>query len=130
MIRLPPRFTPTDTRFPYTTPYRSDFARVQQCARGFLPADHDMFKPGRETVAGIIAHRTMLGRGAECVGNPLRGPRVIGREGDTDLAIFEYGVVLAIGLLDPVEALGDRWEERWVGKEWVSKCRTRWTRII
>src|SRR3546814_8396327 len=81
-----------------------DFARGQQCARGFLPADHDMCKPGRETVAGIIAHRTLLGRGAECVGNPLRGPLVIGREGDPDMAIVEYGVVLAIGLFDLVEA--------------------------
>src|SRR3546814_1667383 len=42
-----------------------DFARGQQCARGFLPADHDMCKPGRETVAGIIAHRTLLGRRSE-----------------------------------------------------------------
>src|SRR3546814_7926184 len=67
-----------------------------------------MCKPGRETVAGIIAHRTLLGRGAECVGNPLRGPLVIGREGDPDMAIVEYGVVLAIGLLDLVEALGDQ----------------------
>jgi hypothetical protein len=77
-------------------------------ARGLLPADHDMREPGREPMAGIVAHRALLGRGAERVGDALGGPLVVRREGDADMAIVEDGVVLAIGLLDLVEALRDQ----------------------
>jgi hypothetical protein len=58
-------------------------------------------------MAGIITHRALLGRGAERVGNALGSALVIGRERDADMAIVQNRVVLAIGLLDLVEALGD-----------------------
>ena len=67
-----------------------------------------MGEPGREPVAGIVALRALLGRGAERIGNALGGALVVGREGDADMAVVEDRVVLAIGLLDLVEALGDQ----------------------
>ena len=62
-----------------------------------------MGEPGREPVAGIVAHRALLGRGAERVRDALGGALVIGREGDADMAIVEDRIVLAIGLVDLVE---------------------------
>src|SRR3546814_4654857 len=66
-----------------------------------------MREPGREAVAGIVAHSALFGRDAEGVGDPPRGPFVVRREGNADVTIIENGVVFAIGLLDLVEALGD-----------------------
>src|SRR3546814_12722818 len=83
-------------------------------------------EPGREPVAGIVAHRALLGRLPQRVGDAARGALVVGREGDADMAIVENAVVLAIGLLDLVQRLG-RSEERRVGKECVSTCRSRWS---
>src|SRR3546814_8374076 len=68
---------------------------------------HDMGEPRGETVPRIVAHGTLLGSGAECVGDTLGGTLVVGRERDADMAIVEDGVVLAIGLLDLVQALRD-----------------------
>jgi hypothetical protein len=65
-------------------------------------------EPGREPVAGIVAHRALLGRGAERVGDALGGALVVGRERDPDMAIVEDRVVRAVGLLDLVEALRDQ----------------------
>src|SRR3546814_9965602 len=79
MQRRPPRSTRTDTLFPYTTLFRS---------------------PGREPVSRIVAHRPLLGRRPERVGNALRRPLVVGRERDPHVAVVEDRVVLAVGLLD------------------------------
>src|SRR3546814_4092679 len=65
-------------------------------------------EPGREPVAGIVAHRALLGRLPQRVGDAARGALVVGREGDADMAIVENAVVLAIGLLDLVQRLGDQ----------------------
>ena len=73
-----------------------------------LPAHHHMAKPGREAMAGIVALGSQLGRGSERVRNALGGALVIGRKGDAHMAIVENGVVLAIGLGDLVERLGDQ----------------------
>src|SRR3546814_17698540 len=116
MIRRPPRPTRTDTLFPYTTLFRA--------------ADHNMRQPWREPVASIVAHRALFSCGAKGIGDALRCPLVIGRKGDADMAVVEDGVVLAIGLLDLIEALrapegAHRSEERRLGEECVSTCRTR-----
>src|SRR3546814_2510001 len=66
MIRPPPRSTRTDTLFPYTTLFRS------------LAADHDMREPGREPVAGIVAHRPLFGGDAQCIGDAPGGALVVG----------------------------------------------------
>src|SRR3546814_15059687 len=97
MIRRPPRSTRTDTLFPYTTLFRSRWRRG-------LRLDHD------------IAQRISLPRHD-----------------------FQYGsqpIIVAIGLLETTLnrriikafAFQDvRSEERRVGKECVSTCRSRWS---
>lgn len=80
----------------------------QQRARGLLPADHDVREPRREAMPGIVAHRTLLGRGAERVRQTLGGALVVGRERDPDVAVVEDRIVVAIHLLDLVEALSDQ----------------------
>src|SRR3546814_14848095 len=69
MIRRPPRSTRTDTLFPYTTLFRSDFA---QAGLGIADARHRRgrvdveYPPRRGAVAGIqIAHG---GHGEEAIG--------------------------------------------------------------
>lgn len=72
-----------------------------------LPADHDMGEPRRQTMPGIVAHGTLLGCLPQCIGDTLGGAFVIRGEGDPDMTIVEYGIVLAVGLVDLVEALRD-----------------------
>src|SRR3546814_18738832 len=60
-----------------------------------------------DLVPGIVFHRAHLGGGAERIRNPLGSAFIVGREGDADMAIVKNGIVLSIGLLDLVEALGD-----------------------
>src|SRR3546814_1137712 len=67
-----------------------------------------MRQPWREPVASIVAHRALFSCGAKGIGDALRCPLVIGRKGDADMAVVEDGVVLAIGLLDLIEALRDQ----------------------
>src|SRR3546814_9278670 len=57
---------------------------------------------------GIVAHRSLLGGLSQRIGNPLGGALVIGREGDTDMAVVEDRIIFAISLLDMVERLGDQ----------------------
>src|SRR3546814_17809706 len=106
-----------------------------------------MRQPWREPVASIVAHRALFSCGAKGIGDALRYPLVIGRKGDAEMAVVEDGVVLAIGLLDLIEALRDqegahaiasekgearleeiqsRSEARRVGKEGVSTSKVRW----
>src|SRR3546814_1323696 len=47
----------------------------------------------------------LFGRRSQRIGYTFRGPIVIGRKSDTDVAIIENGIVLAIGLFDLVKAL-------------------------
>src|SRR3546814_1481386 len=67
-----------------------------------------MCQPRREPVTGIVPHRALRGRVSERIGNALCRAFVIGREGNANVAIIEDGVVLAISLLDLVEALRDQ----------------------
>ncbi len=57
---------------------------------------------------GIILHRPHFCGGAERIRHPLGGAVVIGGEGDADVAVIEDRVVLAVSLLDLVEALRDQ----------------------
>ena len=67
-----------------------------------------MTEPGAEPVPGIVAHRLHLGRGAKRVAHPFRGPLVVGREADADVAIVEDRIVRAVSLLDLIEGLRDQ----------------------
>src|SRR3546814_14406750 len=97
MIRRPPRSTRTDTLFPYTTLFRS------------RPADHPTHDPFCQ-----LFHREgdggLLGLHPRCGGSAAGGGG---------------------GATDPAQHRGhlpqDRSEERRVGKECVSTCRSRWS---
>src|SRR3546814_18773482 len=106
MIRRPPRSTRTDTLFPYTTLFRSAAGRRTQDR-------HGAWTPRRESSTFVIAlHRQKRGYiGRQRL--PWTGNRVVSREHR------------------PPDGLADRTfsrsEERRVGKECVSTCRSRWS---
>src|SRR3546814_19758892 len=107
MIRRPPRSTRTDTLFPYTTLFRSP-------RRSWPPLCHGgpfatgfpgcvVFPNDEFQRVAVFVPRSNFGRGDERF---TRGGRAN----------------------DPIGGLGDgRSEERRVGKECVSKCRSRWS---
>src|SRR3546814_12167764 len=103
MIRLPPRSTRTDTLFPYTTLCRSqlgDGVAGDVVLGGSEPAAHDHRVGTAERVAQHLDD-------APPVVADLRLAQVLdARQG---------------------ELLTDRSEERRVGKECVSTCRSRWS---
>src|SRR3546814_17002578 len=100
MIRRPPRSTSTDTLFPYTTLFRSRLAEggVSQLAR----------KRERGQIVGI--NQTDSAR----ITHPLRERIVCSLRGFEGVAASMY-----VG--------AKRSEERRVGKECVSTCRSRWS---
>src|SRR3546814_15364817 len=109
MIRRPPRSTRTDTLFPYTTLFRS------------LPgADLAVLFTHQEGYSTMCGHATIaLGRWAVDSG---RVAMMAGRAA--------FGLETPCGLV-AVEVDRDggdaRSEERRVGKECVSTCRSRWS---
>src|SRR3546814_12840297 len=104
MIRRPPRSTRTDTLFPYTTLFRSERQAAGYAAIRVVAA----------------AHRDFAVRGVDI--DPLaRAQRefgvdrsALGAERDDDHPVGGGGE-------------GFRSEERRVGKECVSTCRSRWS---
>src|SRR3546814_11680844 len=110
MIRQPPRSTRTDTRFPYTTLFRADVHR---------------YTKGVPRLINIVCDRALLGAYAQ-------NARRISPE------IVRKAAIEAVGQLpeefDPharrrwrLIEIGWRSEERRVGKECVSTCRSRWS---
>src|SRR3546814_12063496 len=125
MIRRPPRSTRTDTLFPYTTLFRSA-ARIEDA----LPANNVLFAevaPINHFAAQIVRQRLREERayfGAKrqfFVGEVevhLTRPRSAGRA----------SACSSRATAPPKTPFGDpRSEERRVGKEWVSTCRSRWS---
>src|SRR3546814_15836449 len=99
MIRRPPRSTRTDTLFPYTTLFRSPYADP------FEDADRD-HRP-QPLIGGQIV--------PPAAGQPVVEPLIeIGKKRD-----HRHG--------DKGDDAGPRSEERRVGKECVSTCRSRWS---
>src|SRR3546814_16937504 len=115
MIRRPPRSTRTDTLFPYTTLFRSPTASrwgTRACA------------PYRRSGPDCQARRDRRG---EMTGFPARQKddrlRAFDGEGIAMNAIAKTPVPLwAVGVLSLLRS-----EERRVGKECVSTCRSRWS---
>src|SRR3546814_18041437 len=114
MLRRPPRSTRTDTLFPYTTLFRSKrvIYASSHHAVGMYPISErlDVDKPARpDSLYGL----------SKCFGE--------------DLARYYWdkfgieSVCLRIGSTRPMpnESRDLRSEERRVGKEWVSTCRSR-----
>src|SRR3546814_19305564 len=107
MIRRPPRSTRTDTLFPYTTLFRSrgaapgERSEVRGCNGGpcSIPSKGESGLAARLGKAGAIACRVTVA----AHGGPLQMP----------------GTVIGKPTI--------RSEERRVGKECVSTCRSRWS---
>src|SRR3546814_12894619 len=119
MIRRPPRSTRTDTLFPYTTLFRSPgrgtpSARTEDTGQGLLVAgDHR-----RTVVEGDdrpLDQLRLLDQGPD----PVRAVRgVLGEGLEPDLGGDRF--------VHPRD-VPRRSEERRVGKECVSTCRSRWS---
>src|SRR3546814_17394377 len=107
MIRRPPRSTRTDTLFPYTTLFRSQ----------------------RRVEAGAGSDDLVIGPqgGREALREKL--PELLVETGNAELDALR----LAHQPIDPLQRLcqrlqlRERSEERRVGKECVSTCRSRWS---
>src|SRR3546814_13653624 len=106
MIRRPPRSTRTDTLFPYTTLFRADPNRTAFIA---------LVKYADDELAYIIAPQRLA------VGDKV----VAGKKTDVKPGnAMELGQMPIGTIVHNVEM---RSEERRVGKECVSTCRSRWS---
>src|SRR3546814_18534675 len=120
MIRRPPRSTRTDTLFPYTTLFRSDDLHhlVGDAVGALRPhVDHlvVLLALGDQAVEVLLLELLHLG---------------LGLLDEAGLGVRDHQVVLAerdAGLAGVAEAERHRSEERRVGKECVSTCRSRWS---
>src|SRR3546814_20289904 len=116
MIRRPPRSTRTDTLFPYTTLFRSrGDAWSGLCWRGGLPGRR-CYRPG----SGALRHGRRLSGGGTA---PCR--LVAGVEHPRILCDLRRDRVPPRRHPLRARLRGDRSEERRVGKEGVSTCRSR-----
>src|SRR3546814_12486113 len=104
MIRRPPRSTRTDTLFPYTTLFRSHQRGGRKARRG---------------------------RGADRRDGPLpQGRNSAPRPAQVEAALSLLAAATLAGCATTAPATQnpqDRTEERRVGKECVSTCRSRWS---
>src|SRR3546814_11573510 len=113
MIRRPPRSTRTDTLFPYTTLFRS------ACL-----------------LAGVAIAAPLVnaeGANAQQVAASSEQANPVSAETNGDIIVTArrrdekiQDVPIAISAVSG-EAMANRSEERRVGKEWVSKGRSRWS---
>src|SRR3546814_19594514 len=128
MIRPPPRATLTDTLVPYTTLSRS--LGIQLTRRRDVVAELEPFLPGahdgRELGVPLVE---LLGQSLVSVGLRLREPLfhicVLGREPLHCLAHRASPSRCRVGPDSVCRQM--RSEERRVGKECVSTCRSRWS---
>src|SRR3546814_14012218 len=110
MMLMPPRFTRTDTLSPYTTPVRSSVGGVEQLGKRTLalaaPAAAQQQDQDEGRDDGDQQHEDLGQEG----GNPAG-----------EAAVCPEAVVAG------KFPAGARSEERRVGKECVSTCRSRWS---
>src|SRR3546814_11372820 len=130
MIRRPPRSTRTDTLFPYTTLFRSgqpvigvgagEGVTLRRRKRRELPVQRTLRRAGanehRPAAHRILPVPVTSQRDVEIVG---RAPEELTAQADIVLALDP-----AVGR-DIVDGAAARSEERRVGKEGVSTCRSR-----
>src|SRR3546814_20849488 len=124
MIRRPPRSTRTDTLFPYTTLFRSIGSQRAYPTAYELPEYVDESGNGDGAKSFDSENRDqMFDEAARLV--------VRHQQGSTSLIQrkLKLGYNRAGRIIDQLEAAGivGRSEERRVGKECVSTCRSRWS---
>src|SRR3546814_12689874 len=131
MLRRPPRSTRTDTLFPYTTLFRSTrfFPGRAGCSRRLDRQGRQGADPGRPAIA--LADGLAVGGPAQAAGGDpaRRDDRILGRADD---AAFFRRTAPFPGRWAGADHLfrrrfRERSEERRVGKECVSTCRSRWS---
>src|SRR3546814_19996658 len=133
MIRRPPISTRTDTLFPYTTLFRSMAAGKP--ARVFVDKAMELITrvvpppaPKDRDIALEKAQQALLRQGITGIadmGTSIDDWQAFRRSADRGalrVRIMSY----ALGLEHMVLNAGQRSEERRVGKECVSTCRSRW----
>src|SRR3546814_20393743 len=109
MLRRPPRSTRTDTLFPYTTLFRSFDTNPAGLQRAFQGL------PGQ----GLHQHLLRVEHEVAAVG-AVQGTGLDQGKVGNESAHFR-------AMLDEADQLGQRSEERRVGNECVSTCRSRWS---
>src|SRR3546814_20013227 len=113
MIRRPPRSTRTDTLFPYTTRFRSRQHRAG-AVRGIAASQH----LSARSPPGALWRRR----------EPRRRPAIVLIESDEQAKKTTSKIIDRGGGNDwQTDTLRARSEERRVGKECVSTCRSRWS---
>src|SRR3546814_12298992 len=100
MIRRPPRATRTDTLFPYTTLFRSDRLARERIAIGYLLARAELLRL-------FVSEFQITSRGSIAVEIGCQSRKKVAEA--------------------PADRSNPRSEERRVGKECVSTCRSRWS---
>src|SRR3546814_16627169 len=110
MTRRPPRSTRTDALFPYTTPFRSAAANATTAGAGPVAQAQSAPTIGQPLEAGVLDAL----RGGESVA-------VVSVKDDGEVSGNH-----AENITSGPNAI-DRSEERRVGKECVSTCRSRWS---
>src|SRR3546814_20824556 len=123
MIRRPPRSTRTDTLFPYTTLFRPPIADVQRSLHDHLQPEAVMCVPRQPVTRSHMQrghHRRVV----------LRLSKLINRDAYTLHTALTRNMLEIFGNVSPeffIVYRQKRSEERRVGKECVSTCRSRWS---
>src|SRR3546814_15556072 len=117
MIRRPPRSTRTDTLFPYTTLFRSLAygGSWPAVSRVRVVEDGEVLTLGRTAITAVATPGHTMGSMS------WRWSACAEENGGAACKTIVFA-----SSLNPVSAEG-RSEERRVGKECVSKCRSRWS---
>src|SRR3546814_12692362 len=122
MIRRPPGYTRPDTLFPYTTLFRSDqIAIVMRQHVALHLSDRIDGHVDDDEQAGAAELKRQTGPGDEIFGYDA-DQRQIGSPDHRDAR--EHEIKIGGGVLARTNT---RSEERRVGKECVSTCRSRWS---
>src|SRR3546814_15159275 len=120
MTRRPPRSTRTDTRFPYTTLFRSRAAARSAAARAReWHGRHG--RRGRRSWRRRALGGGEAGEGGVEIGGAAAGDHLVDAPGGDHAPPVQHDEIVLRHHLD-------RSEERRVGKECVSTCISRWSR--
>src|SRR3546814_11008414 len=119
MIRRPPRSTRTDTLFPDTTLFRSTVAARPK------PAINSFERYLSVWVALCIAVGIALGYSLPNLFAAIASAEIA--RVNLVVAVLIWLMIVPMLLKIDLGALGSRSEERRVGKECVSTCRSRWS---